>query len=108
MTDIARDEVLLFGIPEQPAHRRGEWHAPAKTAAALRCPECVAFRATGLVRQGDHLVWRVHSRRVGKHLVMCKASGTRLCEVPDRDGTKCTCQSDAVARLRAIAEGVRK
>lgn len=48
------------------------------------CPDCTHLGAA-LVRDGDHLVWRVHWVRTYGHADrQCRASGQRLCDAPAR------------------------
>jgi hypothetical protein len=58
-------------------------------------------RQTGLVRQGDHLVWRLHDKvTLSGTRMHCSASGATLCTVPARELTgvttpTCTCEATA-------------
>lgn len=56
----------------------------ARTIASGRCPECSNMRL-GVVRQGDHLLWRVHTYTTwsGAKLT-CRASGVATCVAPER------------------------
>jgi hypothetical protein len=55
-----------------------------KTIASGRCPECHNGRL-GVVRQGEHLLWREHTYTTwsGARLT-CRASGVATCVAPER------------------------
>lgn len=51
------------------------------------CPGCNNDKKTGLVRQGSHLVWRIHDRLIGSGArIPCHTSGIPVCEAPARPG----------------------
>lgn len=53
------------------------------------CPECQGTRPIGLLRQGTHLVWRIHDRlTVGGARIPCRASGVAVCETGLRGLTR--------------------
>lgn len=57
-------------------------HAKAtdKTVGTAWCPERNDTRKTGLHRQGQHVVWRIHDRvTAGGVRIQCRASGVPLC-----------------------------
>lgn len=55
-----------------------------RSVAAGRCPECSNMRL-GVVRQGQHLVWRQHYYITWSGAqVVCRASGVATCVAPER------------------------
>lgn len=62
-----------------------ESKAKAKPGVAwLPCPDCTHLGAA-VVRDGDHLVWREHwVKTYGNAQRQCRASGQRLCDLPQR------------------------
>lgn len=72
-----------------------------RSVAWGRCPGCHTYKAIGLVPQGEHLAWRLHSvMTYGGARVTCAASGQRLCDQPAKqlpgvkaEPVKCRCSS---------------
>lgn len=55
-----------------------------KSVRQAKCPHCSAVK-TGLVRQGDHLVWRLHTLTTWAGTSRtCPASGVAVCVAPER------------------------
>jgi hypothetical protein len=84
------------GVSEVDTTRR----SPRSITRAM-CPQCASLGPTGIVRQGSHLVWRVHNRTLGSGVrIECPAVGVPLCQVPPRTTPgvttpTCTCGADA-------------
>lgn len=54
-----------------------------KSVAQGKCPKCTKAKI-GLVRQGEHLVWRHHTYRTWQNApVECPASGVAVCVLPE-------------------------
>lgn len=70
-----------------------------KSVEWARCPMHAAPGNTGLVMQNGHLVWRHHEvHTIGGAKFECRASGVRLCDLPDRlEHEDCPC-SDGIRR----------
>lgn len=72
------------------------------SVAQAKCPECANGGTTGLVPQGRHLVWRLHTRRTLSGAGLdCRASGMPVCEVapkplPGVTTPSCTCTERAL------------
>lgn len=83
-----------FGTPElfdlAPAAPRQVATGEAVTSAAApkavtsaTCPECGGVRDVGLLRSGQHLVWREHTCRTWSGAALpCRASGVAVCVAP--------------------------
>lgn len=80
--DEPRGTAELFGAEPYSA---GKVKRPAgpRASAVGKCPECHKAKV-GLLRQGNHLVWREHrySTWSGAPMV-CRASGVALCVAPE-------------------------
>lgn len=82
--DPALDHDPLFELPTRGTGESTTRRARSTPSAAHgKCPDCATDKPVGLVRQGEHLAWRVHLRRMlsGASLE-CRASGVPLCEAP--------------------------
>lgn len=75
----------MFEAPEQGRHKV---RLPeVRSVAWGNCPCCHAgpVKPVGLVRQGDHLVWRGHDYATWSGArVQCPASWVALCNLPQR------------------------
>jgi hypothetical protein len=75
---------------------------PLRTIARGRCSHCLAA-SVGLVRVGDHLVWRNHTKKTYSDAnIPCRASSVRLCVAPARvvrfvTTPACPCGAEVVA-----------
>ena len=69
----------------------------APSVARGKCPECAAKATIGIVRQGGHLVWRLHHKATYSGARMdCGASGVALCvaqpvAIPGATTPECGC-----------------
>ena len=66
-------------------------HAQAaeRAVTSALCPECTRDRPVGLLRQGEHLVWRSHDHVTwGGIRTPCRASGAPVCETGLRAHTR--------------------
>lgn len=107
--DPATDHEPLFAQPlfdaPKPAQGGGsEMKTRTRSTPSVRqgkCPECATTGTTGIVRQGPHLVWRLHTRSTlsGARLD-CRASGAPICQVapkplPSVTTPTCICEDPA-------------
>lgn len=81
--DVPTDS--MFGDDELDAMRQHpEPVKRPRTVASGRCPECSGQRV-GVVRQGEHLVWREHMYTTwGGSRQLCRASNVATCVAPER------------------------
>jgi len=71
-----------------------------RTIVSGKCPQCVnQGKKVGLVRDGQHLIWRVHwVKTFGSTSRLCHASGAPLCEnsairIPGETTPTCPCET---------------
>lgn len=77
-------------IPTEPLFDIGPYvHAkprparPPKSIAQGNCPGCLRAKI-GLVMQGTHLVWRMHTYQTWSGATMpCRAVGIAVCQLPE-------------------------
>jgi len=90
---------------------------PAKTVAWALCPMHLtdtvgialtdSSRRTGLVRVGEHLVWKIHYIRLGRSSIPCRSGGSSLCVVEPVDGKmKIFLPHDRTSKDTGIRRGV--
>ena len=77
---------LPFDIPEDTGSRLADKPPPAPRSVAFgKCPHHADTntRGTGLIWQGAHLVWRLHTKTTGNGMaIQCDASGVPVCVLP--------------------------
>jgi hypothetical protein len=86
----ASEAIETLPLPfDEPPRRRKERRQSQRSVAFAICPKHQAVKPTGLVRVGEHLVWREH------HYVTwagtrrpCPASGVAVCLVSPKEVTK--------------------
>lgn len=86
-TDKFKDvpTIPLFSV-EQLAPARDERPKRPRSVAMGNCPMC-SKNPVGLVRQGDHLVWRSHFYTTwGGAARQCQASNVAICVAPEPEG----------------------
>lgn len=60
--------------------QRGQY---VKSVAQGKCPKCTREKI-GLLRQGEHIVWRHHTYKTWHNVpVECPASGVAVCVLPE-------------------------
>lgn len=96
--DPASDHEPLFAKPTPAQGGGSEMKSRSiPSVAQAKCPQCANAGTTGLVPQGPHLVWRLHTRRtIGGVALECQASGMPVCQVAPKPLTGvttpvCTC-----------------
>lgn len=84
--DPAEDHEPLFDVsPTQVATREGGPSKSIRSVTRGMCPQCAADRPTGIIRQGAHLVWRLHTRTLGSGArIECPGAGAAICHCPPR------------------------
>ena len=99
--DASRGTAPMFDLPT------GGGPAPEpkqrlRTIVSGKCPACVnQGKKVGLVRDGQHLIWRVHwVKTFGSTSRPCHASGAPLCEnsairIPGETTPTCPCENTA-------------
>lgn len=100
-TDPFGTEPFDIELPAQPHAQEGaeakkRWVKPEDYG---KCPRCLAMKV-GLMKQGDHLVWKEHSfATYGRARFTCEASGQRVCDMPEGqpslhydESLKCLCK----------------
>lgn len=76
-TESMFDAEHYRSSPERPKRPR--------TIASGRCPECIGGTRVGVVRQGEHLLWREHYYTTWSGArQLCRASGVATCIAPER------------------------
>jgi hypothetical protein len=83
--DPSVDHDALFDFDQQSGSERGaRRNKSVPSVARGKCPDCANHKPIGIVKQGEHLAWRLHTRCMpsGAMLVECTASGVRLCDAP--------------------------
>ena len=88
-------EPLPFEIPASGGSTEGRRRTSVKSVEFGLCPGHVGDgtgRGTGLVRQGEHLVWRVHHiRTFGGATLDCPSSGQPVCTSPSKSAKRVDC-----------------
>jgi hypothetical protein len=82
--DEVPTESMFSDDQLEPMKRERQAPQKVRTIASGRCPECHNGRL-GVVRQGEHLMWRQHYYITysGARLI-CQASGVATCVAPER------------------------
>lgn len=84
--DPAADHEPLFDVTSvQGGVRDPERKRYERSVARAMCPQCATDKPTGLIRQGQHLVWRLHTRTLGSGARLeCPSAGVPICQVAPR------------------------
>jgi hypothetical protein len=81
--DPSKHHDALLDLPERA--RGQERKKYLKSSAQGNCSDCATQKKIGLVRQGEHIVWRQHWIKTwGNAVRQCRASGAPVCEAPAR------------------------
>jgi hypothetical protein len=85
--DGSRDVPLPFRVPKAKHATEGRQKSSPIIAYA-QCPHHheADSKRTGLQWIGTHIVFRDHRYRIGRSMVVCRASGVALCVAPPKDG----------------------
>lgn len=86
MRDKPNGTGELFDAEPLRTHR--EVQRSQRSVAFGTCPMCHSVKPVGLLRAGEHLVWRRHTYVTWNDVVMdCSASGVAVCVARDRANT---------------------
>lgn len=82
MSDKMPETVPLFDEPQR--YLKQKRSRGPRSVTFSDCPKCANLRV-GLVRTGNHLVWREHTYTTwGGTSRPCTASGVAVCSLPDK------------------------
>lgn len=100
-------DPLPFEIPTAGGASDGSRRTYAKSVEFGLCPSHVGDgtgRGTGLVRQGEHLAWRVHHiRTFGGATLICPSSGQPVCTSPSQSKERVACPCGATNEQEAAS-----
>lgn len=90
--DPAADHEPLIDVPQPQGGVRGpERKTYVRSVTRAMCPDCATDKPTGIIRQGEHLAWRHHTRTLGSGVrIECRAVGVPICQVEPRPVTGVT------------------
>jgi hypothetical protein len=72
---------------DEPPRRSKKRRTPSpRSVTRAKCPKCLTAMPVGLIRVGEHLVWREHYITTwGGARRPCPASGVAVCALPPKD-----------------------